>query len=800
MISSKIRKIKKVAVLGSGVMGSRLACHFANIGLEVLLLDIVPPDLSEQQATDKRARNRITDESLKAAIRSNPSPLYTKGASALIRTGNFEDDMEKIGTCDWILEAIIERLDIKQKIFETVDKFRKPGTLVSSNTSGIPIEMMLSGRSEDFQQHFCGTHFFNPPRYLELLEIIPSSKTHQEVIDFHLHYGDLFLGKKTVLCKDTPAFIANRVGVFSIMVAFHLMKELEMTVEEIDALSGPVIGRPKSATFRTCDLVGIDTLVKVAVGVKENCPDDESAHLYQIPEFLNTMVEKKWIGDKSGQGFYKKDRDKDGNRMILALDLNTLEYRPAEKPRFESIGMARQAANLEDRLKAIVAGKDKASEFFRRSMAYIFSYVAHRIPEISDSPYQIDDALKSGFGWEIGPFEMWDLFGFERVKKWTDAEGISLPDWIIEAFKDESFTFYRPTDGQRLVYQPSKKEMLPLTSEAKNIVLKNFGKDRIVWSNSGCALYDIGDQVLCLEFRTKMNAIGGEIMQGINKSIEIAETGDWRGLVIGNNSANFSAGANLAMILMLAIEQEYDELNLAIKTFQKTVMRIRYSSVPVVIAAHGLTLGGGCEMSLHADSCVAAAETYIGLVEFGAGVIPGGGGTKEFVVRTSDSFYPGDPQLPTPQNRFTTIATAKVATSGHEAFELGFLHNDKDRVVVNKNRLIAEAADSVIELSDNGYVQAPERDDILVLGRTALGGLYSGVEAFNIGNYATAHDKKIAKKLAWVMAGGDLSEPTRVTEWYLLDLEREAFLSLLGERKTLDRMQHILKTGKPLRN
>lgn len=795
MISADSRKIRKVAVLGSGVMGSRLACHFANIGLKVLLLDILPRDVSEEKLTDKKVRNSVANEHLTNAIKSNPSPVYSKKAIRLITVGNFDDDMEKIADCDWVLEAVIERLDIKQQVFEKVDHFRKPGTLVTSNTSGIPMEMMIQGRSEDFQQHFCGSHFFNPPRYLELLEIIPSSKTHSEVTNFLMEYGDLFLGKKTVLCKDTPAFIANRVGVFSIMAAFHLMQDLDMTVEEIDAATGPVIGRPKSATFRTCDLVGIDTLVKVAKGVKENCPDDEAQNLYNIPDFLDKMVENNWIGDKSGQGFYKKTRDENGKRVILALDLKTMEYHPATKPRFDSIGQARQQDSLQGKLKAMAAGSDKASKFFTRSMAYILSYVAHRIPEISDSPSQIDDALKAGFGWEMGPFEIWDLFGMEKVRNWVEAEGLTLPDWV-----NKTESFYKAADGERTVWMPGSEKMEPVPGEEGIIVLSNYGQDQIVWSNKGATLYDIGDDVLCLEFHTKMNAIGSEILQGINKSIEIAESGSWRGLVIGNNSPNFSAGANLAMILMLAIEQEYDELNFAIMQFQKTVMRLRYSSIPVVVAPHGMTLGGGCEMSLHADSAVAAAETYIGLVEFGAGVIPGGGGTKEFVVRTSDSFYPGDPQLPTLQERFTTIATAKVATSGAEAFELGYLHDDKDRYVVNKNRLIAEAKESVIELSDSGYVQPAERDDILVLGRTALGALYSGVEAFNIGNYATDHDKKIARKLAWVMAGGDLSEPTRVTEQYLLDLEREAFLSLLGERKTLERIQSLLKTGKPLRN
>lgn len=798
MIEASKRKIRKVAVLGSGVMGSQLACHFANVGLEVLLLDIVPKDIDKDDP--KANRNVMADRSLKAAAKLNPAPLYSNDNLKLITTGNFEDDLDKINSCDWVLEAIIENLDIKKSLFEKVELHRKPGTLITSNTSGIPISMMLDGRSEDFKQHFCGTHFFNPPRYLPLLEIIPSKDSHTEVINFLMHYGDLFLGKKTVLCKDTPAFIANRVGVFSIMAIFHLMQEMGLSVEEVDALTGPISGRPKSATFRTSDLVGIDTLVKVAEGVAHSCPNDEAVSYFKIPEFLHKMVEKGWTGDKGGQGFYKKSRDKDGNRVIEALDLKTMEYHPKEKVRMESIGAARQKDALVDKLKTLYKGSDKGSKFLKALNLRVLAYASNRVPEIADQLYQVDDAMRAGFGWEMGPFENWDALGVQRVLSDMEVEGIKPAAWVKEMLAGGQKSFYRSDAGKRLYYNIESGDMQTIPGTEEKIILDNYRSQKPVWSNKGCTLHDIGDGVLCLEFHTKMNAMGSEILQGLNKSIEIAEREGWKGLVIGNDAQNFSAGANLAMMLMLAIEQEYDELNMAISYFQKTVMRLRYSAIPVVMAPHGMTLGGGCEMSLHADATLAAAETYIGLVEFGAGLIPGGGGTKEFVLRASDAYYEGDPELPVLQQRFQTIATAKVATSAMEAFEIGVLHDDKDEMVINGERLIQEAKQKVLELSDDGYTQPAMRKDIKVLGRTALGALYAGIEAFGISNFASEYDQHIARKLAYIMSGGDLSEATLVSEQYLLDLEREAFLSLLGERKTLERMQHILKTGKPLRN
>ena len=796
-----MKKIKQIAVLGSGVMGSRLACHFANGGFKVLLLDIVPLDLKEEEKNNKEAKNRIVNAALQSTLKSNPSPIYDPAFSSRITTGNFEDDMPKVKDCEWILEAVVENLKIKKEVFENVEKHRTPGTYITTNTSGIPIEMMLEGRSEDFQKYFLGTHFFNPPRYLRLLEIIPSTKTDPEVTDFFMHFGDLFLGKRTVLAKDTPAFIANRVGVFSIMAIFHLMEEMELTIDEVDMLTGPLTGRPKSATFRTSDVVGIDTLVKVAKGVKENALNDEVSNLYETPGFLDKMVHNEWFGDKTGQGFYKKVKGEGGKSEILTLDLKSFEYKPRQKAKFPALEAAKPIENLKDRLIFLSKQQDKGAEFLRKLSYYVFAYVSNRIPEISNELYRIDDAMKAGFGWEVGPFEHWDTLGVAKTLEKIKEAGFKVNSWVDEMIALGIDTFYHVENGVRKYYDIESKMYKEIPGRQELIILDNFRNKTPVWKNSGATLHDIGDGVVNLEFHTKMNTVGGEVLEAINKSIEIAEK-DYKGLVLGNDATNFSAGANLGMIFMLAIEQEYDELDFAVRHFQNTVMRIRYSDIPVVVAPHGLTLGGGCEMTMHADAAVAAAETYIGLVEVGVGVIPAGGGTKEMALRASDLFKEPDkdPRLPELQQRFITMATAKVATSGHEGFNIGVLDKRKDQVVINQDRVLLEAKQKALELADDGYVQPIKRDNIEVMGRTALGAFYAGTEAFFIGNYATEHDKKVANKLAYVLCGGDLSMPSKVSEQYLLDLEREAFLSLLGEKKTLERIQAVLKTGRPVRN
>jgi 3-hydroxyacyl-CoA dehydrogenase len=799
------RVIRKVAVLGSGVMGSRIACHFANTGVEVLLLDIVPRELSPAEQAkgltleSKTVRNRIVNDALQGVLKANPSPVYTKSVVSRIKTGNFDDDLKDIATCDWILEAVVERLDIKQQVFEKVEQFRKPGTLITTNTSGIPIHYLVKGRSEDFVKHFCGTHFFNPPRYLRLLEIIPGPQTDGQVIDFLMHYGELHLGKTTVLCKDTPAFIANRIGVFGIMALFHMVKKMGLTVEEVDKLTGPVLGRPKSATFRTCDVVGLDTLVLVANGLGANCPNDEAKELFILPDYVAKMNANKWLGDKTGQGFYKKTKDANGKTEILALDLDTLEYRSQKKAKFATLEATRPIENLRERMKVLVQGKDKAGEFYRASFAGLFAYVSNRIPEISDHIYKIDQAMNAGFGWELGPFETWDAIGVKESLAMMEAAGFKAAPWVHEMITAGFSSFYKTENGKKLCFDIPSRSYKVIPGTEHFIPLDAVRPTSTVWKNSGTTLTDIGDGILNLEFHTKMNTIGGEVLSGINKAIEIAEK-DFRGLVISNEGQNFSAGANLGMVFMFAIEQEWDELDFAIRAFQNTTSRIRYSSIPVVAAPHNLTLGGGTEICLHADAVVAHAETYMGLVEFGVGVIPGGGGTKEFALRLSDELKEGDVELNDFRNRFLTIGQAKVSTSAREAFELGYLRNGVDRVVISRNRLLTEAKAEALRLADEGYTKPVPRTDIRVLGKQALGLAYVGANSMLSGKYISEHDAKISEKLAYVLCGGDLSQPTLVSEKYLLDLEREAFLSLCGERKSLERMQSILQGGKVLRN
>ncbi|HRX93889.1 MAG TPA: 3-hydroxyacyl-CoA dehydrogenase/enoyl-CoA hydratase family protein [Chitinophagaceae bacterium] len=702
------RIIQKVAVLGSGVMGSRIACHFAGIGIQVLLLDIVPRDIKADASRSER--NKIVNDALAAAIKSNPSPVFHKDVVKKITTGNFEDNMKDIAGCDWVIEVVIERLDIKQKVFEQVEQFRKPGTLITSNTSGIPIHLMAEGRSEDFKKHFCGTHFFNPPRYLRLLEIIPTRYTDPDIVDFLMQYGDLYLGKRTVLCKDTPAFIANRIGVFGMMAIMNVKEKLQLSIDEIDALTGPIIGRPKSATFRTADVVGIDTLVKVANGVAENCPDDEARDQFAIPAWLEKMVVNNWLGDKTGQGFFKKIKGVDGKSEILTLNLDTMEYHPRVKPKFATLETAKPVDDLNSRLKMLVSGQDKAGEFYRLFHYGLFSYISHRIPEISDELYRVDDAMMAGFGWEIGAFESWDVLGVAKTTDAMKAAGYKVAAWVDEMLAAGNKSFYKIEGGKKYCYDPATKTYKPLPGGEAFIVMSNF-QDKQIWKNGSCRLYDMGDDVLGLQWFTKMGSIGGDVLSGIQTAIDKAEK-NYKGLVIANEGPNFSAGANVGMIFMLAIDQEYDELDMAIRMFQNTMMRARYSAVPVVVAPHGLALGGACELSLHADKCCPAAETYTGLVELGVGLIPGGGGTKEFTLRASAEMHEDEPETITLKNRFLTIATAKVATSAHEAFGLGMYRKGLDEVVMNIERRISEAKKSVLEIYSSGYTTPVRRNDI----------------------------------------------------------------------------------------
>ncbi len=800
-----MRRINKVAVLGSGVMGSQIAAHFANIGVEVLLLDIVPKELNEKEKKagltleDKRVRNRIVEEAFQNAIKMKPAPFYSKSFVNRVERGNFEDDLHKIAEVDWVIEVVVERLDIKKSVFEKVEQHRKEGTIISSNTSGIPINSMLEGRSDDFKKHFIGTHFFNPPRYLELLEIIPTKETDPALVDFLMDYGRRFLGKKTVLCKDTPAFIANRIGVFSIMSLFHTVKELGLKVEEVDKLTGPVLGRPKSATFRTCDVVGLDTLVHVAKGVEDNCPNDEHQDVFKVPDYVQKMVEKGWLGSKSGQGFYKKEKGKDGSSTILSLDLNTMEYVEQTKVRYDIIGEVRELDDLVLKTQKLFNASGKAGEFYQKTFLDLFSYISFRIPEISDELFRLDEGVKAGFGWQLGPFESWDAVGVKTAAEMMKSKGIEMASWVEEMISKGHDSFYKIEKGQKLYYDINAGEYKTIPGKEELLVLSNIREEKTIWKNKGATIVDLGDGILNLEFHSKMNTIGPDIISGINKAIDLAEK-EYKGLVIYNEGQNFSAGANVGMIFMMAVEQEYDELSFAIKQFQNTMMRVRYSSIPVVVAPHQMALGGGCELSMHADKVVAHAELYMGLVEFGVGVIPGGGGSKEFALRLSDEIKEGDIRTNRFRERFLTIGQAKVATSAYEAFELGYLRKGIDEVVVSREMQLARAKEAAISLADKGYSMPIKRKDIKVLGQEALGLVYVGANSMQSGNYISEHDQLISEKLGYVLAGGDLSEISEVSEDYLLDLERKAFVELCMKRKTLERLQSIVTKGKVLRN
>jgi len=785
-------------------MGSRIAMHFANAGVQVVLLDIVPRELTEKEQAagltleHPSVRNRIVKELFQKAAKGKPSPIYDTRFLDRIELGNLTDDLPKLADCDWILEAVVERLDIKHQVYEQVEAHRKPGTLITTNTSGIPMQALVEGRSQDFRAHFCGTHFFNPPRYLELLEVIPGPDTQPEVVDFLAHYGDRFLGKKVVRCKDTPAFIANRVGVFAIFQLFHLTEKYGLTVEEVDQLTGKLIGHPKSATFRTLDVVGLDTTVEVAKRLQQVLAHDERKDVFAAPAYVQQMLDKQLFGDKTGKGFYQKVKQADGSSEIQALNLQTFEYAPREKAKNASLGAAKQAGSPAKAMLALVKGEDTHAAFFREFLFGLLAYAAHRVPEIADAPYQIDEALKAGFGWQHGPFEKWDALGVAETAEQMAAAGYAYPDWVNTILAQDNPAFYRVENGQSLAYRPQSQDYQPIPGQGGFLLLDNLRHERTIWKNDGASLIDLGDGILNLEFHTKMNAMGGEVMDALNHALDLAEA-KYDGLVIANEGENFSAGANIALILMTAFEQEWQELNWMINGFQQGIRRVRYSRVPVVVAPHALTLGGGCELTMHADAVQASAETYIGLVEVGVGLIPGGGGTKEFAKRLGDRYREGDVSINAFSEALMTLGQAKVATSAHEAYGLGYLQPHKDHVTVGNARRLADAKARCLQLAAAGYTQ-PIETPVRVLGKTVLGAVEVWVETLRFQGYASEHDANIARKLGQVLAGGDLLEGSQVTEQYLLDLEREAFLSLCGERKTLERLQHMLNTGKPLRN
>jgi len=797
-------RIQKVAVLGSGVMGSGIACHMANIGMEVLLLDIVPFDLSDDDKKNSAKRNSIVNGSLKAAMKSKPASLYSKGFASRIKTGNFDDDFAKIADADWIIEVVIERLDIKHQILEKVEKHKKADALVTSNTSSIPIHMLVQGRSEAFAKLFCGTHYFNPPRYMPLLEVIPHKGTDPAVIDFFMDYGDRILGKTTVLCKDTPAFIANRIGVMSTLKLYQLTTKHGMKIEEVDAITGPLIARPKTATFRLQDLVGLDTGDKVGAFVTANVKDDEFFDPIKgeaRPKYLDFLLENKFLGNKTKKGFYERTRKKDenGKSIIMALNLDTLTYEPSIKPRLAAVKAAKDIELFDKRMNNLVDGAERENTFLKEYFADLFAYSANRVPEISDQYYSIDDAMRAGYMWEYGPFEYWDELGMEKGVEIIKSEGHTLAPWITEMIADGHTSFYKLENGQKKFYNLSSKTYETVPGTDAFIILDAIRDQSPIISNSEATVHDIGDGVMCVEFRSKSNAIGEGIGKAIKEAIDKAVDEGWNGVVIGNNATNFTVGANLMSVGMHAMQKNFDVLDKMVDEFQQLTMYMKTSKVPVVVATQGYVFGGGCEMTMHANGSVCAAESYIGLVEVGVGLIPGGGGTKEMAVRVSDTFYPGDTQIPMLIEHFKPIATAQVATSAHEAYESHLLLPTKDTVTLKVPTNIAKAKQMVLDMAPN-FVAPSVREDITVLGRTGLSALYSAINEFRLGEYMSDYDVEIARKVAYVMCGGDLTGQQQVSEQYLLDIEREAFLALLGNQKTLDRIQSILMTNKPLRN
>jgi len=797
-------RLKKVVVLGSGVMGSGIACHLANIGMEVLMLDIVPSTLEGAQRNDTKLRNSIVNDALQNAVKSKPASLYKKSFISRISTGNFEDDFEKIKEADWIIEVVVERLDIKQQILQKVDSIRKVNSLVSSNTSSIPIHLLVEKCSDDFKAHFCGTHFFNPPRYLRLLEVIPTPNTLMDVTNFFMEFGKVGLGKQTVLCKDTPAFIGNRIGVMSGSEMTILTEKYNFRVEEVDALTGSLIGRPNTATFRLQDLVGLDTSDKVSRFVIQNVKGDRYVDKLKerpLPKFMYFLLEHNFLGNKTGKGFYEKTSKKDekGKSIINVLNLKSLEYEPSTRPKMEIIKMAKGMELMNKRLQYLVEGDAKEHHFFKDYFGALFAYSAQRVPEISDQYFPVDDAMRSGYVWDYGPFEYWDLIGLDKGIELVQAVCETVPQWILDLKATGESTFYKYEKGQKKYFNIESKKFEAVPGSETFIVLDSYRENAPVVKNSECTVHDIGDGVLCLEFTSKSNAIGEGIGKAMDEVIRIAEEGNWKGIVIGNNGKQFSVGANLMNVGMLAMQKQFDPLNQMINDFQQINMRIRTSKIPVVVATQGYVFGGGCEIAMHCDAGVYAAESYIGLVEVGVGLLPGGGGTKEFAVRASDDFFEGDVQSPTLINYFKTIATAAVSTSAYEAYDLNYLKKDRDFVSVNTPMNIGLAKDKVLQLSEN-YMPPSVREDIEVLGRGGMSVLYSAINEFRLGEYMSDYDVEIARKIAYVICGGDLTSAQKVSEQYLLDIEREGFLSLLGNQKTLDRIQYLLMNNKPLRN
>jgi 3-hydroxyacyl-CoA dehydrogenase len=805
------KRIEKAAVLGAGTMGSRIAAHLANAGISCYLLDIVPRELtSEEQAkgltlAQPAVRNRIVRGGLEAAKKARPAAFFTADTASLITIGNFEDNLAWCGEVDWIIEVVAENLEIKRNLLERVEQHRKPGTIVTTNTSGLPIHLVADGRSDDFQRHWAGTHFFNPPRYMKLVELIPGPKTDSGVVETLDDVCDRRLGKGVVIAKDTPNFIANRIGTYSMLNAVRLMIELEMTIEEVDACTGPAVGWPKSATFRTADIVGLDILVHVVRNIYENAKNDESRESYKVPALIEDMISRGWLGEKTGKGFYQAVK-KGGEREILTLDWQKMDYRPKQKARFASIEAGKAIEDTRERLRALVApvldgqGGDKASRFLWGSLSEMCSYAARRVPEIADSIVDVDRAMRWGFAWEVGPFEIWDAIGVERMANALERDGKLVPLLAERVLASGKKSFYQSENGATKYFDQSTIAMKPVDETPGLIILKSLKeRSKVVQTNAGASLIDLGDGVVCCEFHAKMNSIGGDIVAMIHAGLKRLE-GEFDAMVIANQAANFSVGANLMLLLISAQEEEWDDIHLAVRQFQRVNLAIKYAPRPVVVAPQGMALGGGCEISLHGAKIHAAAEAYIGLVETGVGLIPGGGGTKEMMIRANENSAGGESLdlFHAFKPVFENIAMAKVSTSADEAKSLGYLRRS-DLIAMNRYRLVADAKETALGLARTGF-HPPAPAQIRVLGEEMLAAAKLAIHMMLRGDYITDYDAVVARKLANVLAGGALSSPQTVSEQYVLDLEREAFVSLCGERKTQERIAHTLKTGKPLRN
>jgi 3-hydroxyacyl-CoA dehydrogenase len=805
------RRIEKVAVLGAGTMGARIAAHLANAGIPCYLLDIVPRELTPEEArkgltlANPGVRNRIVLAGLEAAGKARPGAFFTSETARLITTGNLEDNLGWCGQVDWIVEAVAENLEIKRNLFSRVEAVRKPGTIVTSNTSGLPIRLIAEGRSEDFQQHWAGTHFFNPPRYMKLVELIPGPKTRSEVLDSLQEICDFRLGKGVVVAKDTPNFIANRIGTYSMLHVLRQMQALDMTIEEVDSCTGPAIGQPKSATFRTADIVGLDVLVHVVRNIFENIPNDEPREMWHVPAFVEEMLKRGMLGDKTGGGFYKRVK-KDGESEILTLDWKTLEYRPRQKAKFNSIEAGKAIGDTRDRLRALLApalegkGGDKANRFLWSCLSENCLYAARRVQEIANSIVDLDRAMRWGFAWELGPFEVWDAIGVEKMAYALEREGKQAPTVVKSVLASPKKIFYEYEKGNTRYFDLAANSLQPLPKTPGIIILRSL-EDRtgVVQSNSGASLIDLGDGVICCEFHSKMNAIGSDLVAMMQAGINRLGS-EFEAMVIANQAPNFSVGANVMLLLIGAQEGEWDEIQMGLHQFQRVNMAIKYAPRPVVVAPQGMALGGGCEIGLHAARIHAAAEAYIGLVETGIGLIPAGGGTKEMLIRANEHSAGGEELdlFHALKPIFENIAMAKVSTSGEEARSLGYLR-PADLIAMNRERQIADAKETALALVRAGY-RPPAPAEIRVLGEEFLAGAKLAIHLLVRSEFATEHDAVVARKLAYVLAGGSITRPQTVSEQYILELEREAFVSLCGERKTQERIAHTLKTGKPLRN